>query len=1298
MRAPMGLLLAASGCLGACRSSQPAQRPPPPVETPAPGVATVQLPLPPARTPQEVALEVRAAAGSEDTRWAAAVAQVHLHNRPDLALEQAQAAVAAGGGTRWLMLRCALLAQDRRYEPFLDACAEVLTRAPASEEALAALALMDQARGQHAQYGPRLSTAVMQALDGCAVARGSQCAELALLALPKVMAEAGRAGEPKLYSAAASRSGLVTQWTVAGPLASDNVDAFRAWQDVARVSLPGKPVAAWPVPPFATVFRKVPDGALMPARYGPAGLYVAQSAVHILRPTVVTVDLRTSGSARVFISGQPAIVLDRWAQRTGPRVTAHVPLPPGWHRVVVEAAVDATDVVELRLMGPQGSSPIHRVAAALPAGATWSPGAAASHASNAGELEAAIQKAPYDAETALWAALLHTQAGHHPQARALAALVAERFPRSARAHEMAGTTVEDDTGLPDSTRHALAQTHFSRAAQMRADVLVPRYRLAVLAMEQRPDEALRTLTELAQQRPDYPHVWRSLFEIYRRHDWYAEADQALSAALETGATDGVLQPGAAWLRGQGQLTRAALLDDRAQARQDSPYSDARAELLEQRMDWPGAIREWKRLLKAYPAHPAGFQYVTLLRKTGNLSAWKAALDAHLAAFPLDQSALLERCTAVGALQNVKAAGACLADLLERFPSDAAALRLQAELAGTVLGRDGRVPEEMQAPPIIAALEQELAALPAWVGTHGTVVAFDEARREFRKDGSSMLVSHRIIRVGTRQSADDLGEITLGNNDERRILRVLRADGTVVEPELGQGKDAISLSGLSPGDYLEILTVDPGDGSPTAGVAFEAFFFDSSYPVFRSAYEVVYPAELKQRIQLKVSAEVPAPTVMVDDGQVRHSWAMERVAARTPEPFSSPGVEWRTGVLVVVGMDDTADARATCRQTAPTARPSPELQRWVAQLTTDDPAPSVLLDRVVTQVRKRVLPLGSPIEAADVLQEGRGSHFLLVRALLRLAGVPARVVAARTRLAADAGLTLPRSRDLLVLVVPTEHGNRHLASVGSVLLPEPWPPLMVDAVEADCDEMDKLGASYTLPAPVERAWEHTVDMQLEMDNAGNAQGTVSIRLSEPAANASRQQMGRATPQQVEQFMASVLGQHIPGVTLGQVTTSDTAARGGPFTVTALFEARGLARPASGGLAWEGFLERPVSRAMVGALAADEYIRVAERQSPLLLARPLRELARLRIRLPAGASAALLPRPFDVHGAGFDVRQTVTVKGQDVVVERMHQVEITRIQPDAYHGWRQSVERAMAQGRNRLVFRPQVSGKAVGAHAR
>ncbi len=1287
MRLMLLMLLAA-----ACRST------PSPKASPGPGSPVPQSATAPPRaaspshTAQETALKARAARPGADaeTHLARALAAWHLDNAPAQAQQHlGRALTASPGHPRALLMACAMANAQRNYPAFLEACARVVELAASSPEAVGALAYLDHGRGQHQDWAPRVGAAVAAALDRCPKSNSSlgACADVAAVALRSGMWAAASRGDATLWQALAGRAGLLTTFKVAGPYAPPEVDEMRTRSGLAQHGIPDQ----IPPPPrsggvFHVAPRKLLDGQLQPARLGTRGIYAVQSWVHQPRPARVFLEVRATSAFRVYVDGLKVLEFDAWDQQASVRHVVSLGVVPGWHRVSLDVAAEPNDRVELRWLSDAGTSPLDLQAADLPPNGKPSPAPTLLNTAPLADraLLANVEKDPGDVEAALGVAVMALTLDEGWRARDVMERAAAGFPSSARVQQLLASALEDDVTLPANVRQARARQACDRALALEPGNLICRYRMAVWDQQSRPDDALDGLRAVASERPDYPHVWRSLFDVYRARGWNVEAAAALEKALALGAVDGVADPGAAFFASVGNHARARALRERAARVVDSPSSARWADLLVDRLEDAAALKEWDRLLVQSPDHPEQSDRLVLLQRSGDLKALRDGLEKHLVRFPGDGDAQLQLCGVQRAVGDLKAAVACVTRVRTFFPALTAVERLALGPLPPEPGEDPTLPPADVA-ALLKELDAQLQAQPVWLKDAATVVLLDHGRTVVRGDGSALTVKHRVIRVGTRDAADELGEIQLGSNEERRLLRVITADGRVVEPEVGQGKATISLSSLGPGDTLELRTVTMGDNAPPLNVFQEHFFFADRFPTLRSEYVLDVPRGAMDVLQVTARG-VDAPQVSVQGDLVRHIWRNTFVPAARQEPASAPAHEHLPYVGVVLRGGETLDAVAVCRRLAGTGRMTPELREAAASLKASGKDAQDILDGALRLVRQRVEPDLRPWSAGESLAGGRGWHFALVRALLREAGVPARAVVASSVVTPQVNLPQLNRRDVLLLVVPTAKADVVLATVGAALVPAPWPPVLVagSALEADCDEPARLGQVYALPPPTLDAWENTAEANITVQQQGVLDGSVVMRVVDPSAAALRKDVAAATQEQLAQWLGGVVQPWLAGVELTGVETSNLAARDGPLELKLGVRSTAAAQSHGTIWVWEGVLQRPMLTGVAGGFPPEDYLRAGLRTTPLLVSRPMRERAVFRINLPAGAVLVRGPRNFDAAGEGFRVTQQVTVQGETITITRVTRVDPVRIGVQQFPAWRAAVEKMLQDGNNRLEW--------------
>ena len=186
-----------------------------------------------------------------------------------------------------------------------------------------------------------------------------------------------------------------------------------------------------------------------------------------------------------------------------------------------------------------------------------------------------------------------------------------------------------------------------------------------------------------------------------------------------------------------------------------------------------------------------------------------------------------------ALSSPSDALARVDELLREYPDDASLVLRKAQLTAHLSGASAARAVVVEALPRmrdnerLAAYAEELGVEPPWLSRlqlgddvirarreaseppfpgYPAVALLDDVERDVYEDDGSLVVRHLVIELRSKDVLDRFGEISTGDGRVVR-LRVLKPDGSIVERERHRGVDDVSLPQLSPGDIVELLTVD-----------------------------------------------------------------------------------------------------------------------------------------------------------------------------------------------------------------------------------------------------------------------------------------------------------------------------------------------------------------------------------------------------------------------------------------------------------------------------------------------------------
>jgi len=118
------------------------------------------------------------------------------------------------------------------------------------------------------------------------------------------------------------------------------------------------------------------------------------------------------------------------------------------------------------------------------------------------------------------------------------------------------------------------------------------------------------------------------------------------------------------------------------------------------------------------------------------------------------------------------------------------------------------------------------------------------------------------------------------------LRVVKKDGTTLEPEAVSGKSTVTMPHLEIGDYIETESIMSFEDDDQLGQAYLSptwFFREEKLAYARSEYVVISPES--RPLALESRGNVPKPTVERRDGLLIQHWRVDNSPAAATEPFS-----------------------------------------------------------------------------------------------------------------------------------------------------------------------------------------------------------------------------------------------------------------------------------------------------------------------------------------------------------------------------------------------------------------------------
>ncbi len=541
----------------------------------------------------------------------------------------------------------------------------------------------------------------------------------------------------------------------------------------------------------------------------------------------------------------------------------------------------------------------------------------------------------------------------------------------------------------------------------------------------------------------------------------------------------------------------------------------------------------------------------------------------------------------------------------------------------------------------------------------SVLVLDYTARRVFEDGSSLGLTHNIVRLQSDEAVDEYGEFALPEGAYLLTLRTLSADGRALEPDRIPGKETLSLPGLAIGDYVEMeyVEVAPPSEGLAGGVLGERFYFQSfEMPFDRSELVIAMPESMTPTLEPRG----PAPPVQVSvegglrllrwrvDGSL--PWPMEAQSV-TPREYL-PSVHWGVGASWEVFMRGLVDGLIDKEVFDPSAA------RLVSSILEARPeAEERERARLLHQwVLENIESTSNVFGSAPVMLASRSGHRARVLDyLLGVAGIDSSLLLARSFLFDPAESALVDDEAFSHLIVRLGEGPDAIF-------------LMTSARGVPFGFLDPLlraQPAFVIGPQAERIRLPDVDLEryrtsLRADVALNARGGALFTVVEtyrgPAAIAWRGDLEGVPEAVLEQrFEEGYVSRLIPGARLRSLEVSGRRDTEGPLILRYSFEVASLGRRQGGHWVLPRLLPSMLSAQMaslpsrtttqmVGQLARDLELRIAVPSE---------------LTMPSAPTDVALSAP---GGASFSER--ASVEGRTLRIVRSLRIPMMRVAPAAY----------------------------------
>jgi tetratricopeptide (TPR) repeat protein len=1117
------------------------------------------------------------------------------------------------------------------------------------------LASLDKARTSESEIAPvvaEVSIAHVQDLLETAPRFYERAGE----ALPRLRAEPGRLGPAAVHQIAnlqieiayrrgekasaleiAAAQGCVTSWRVAGPFGPRALLGFDR-----RFDAEGEgPLAASYDLGVGRGVRPTQEyearGCAVHVGGGPApgaGVTYAEGFVDVAQAGSYVVRLETPNSVELFVDGRSVVRRDA---RTAPaaRISFHsVELEAGRHELTAKiASRHPNPILSVAVIGANGAGP-----ASGPFGAFAE---------------------PPPASTAL-GSYLHAQTalarGDPVRAReALRRTQRQGAPGSAAVLQLRAVAALSDPLSSSDVQRDDARRLFREAAERDEQAWYPVMRLAELdAADGRALQAIDTLRAAAERWPNVVSIPLALADLLDGRGWDAYAEAAVMSARRA-APDScpALQAELGVAERRGRFARVEELAD-ALVRCDA-RSNAKYQVLLRKRAWAEAAAELERLASLEPAQ-SRFGILSAELEIATSQGNEQRIDEILDAMTTEQPQALtppilqiDRLLARGERDRARA---LVARNLAREPTAQAELRL---LERGLFGEFALTPYRLDGAEVLREFEASGRSYE-----QPQVLVLDYTVVRVFEDGSSIELTHNILRAQSEESLDELGEFSPPEGASMLTLHTIKADGRRIEPDEIAGKDTISLPNVSVGDYVEfeyVRLTEPPNAFPGGYLGSRFYFRSFEVPYDRSELTVIHPTSMTMIVDPRGPA--PATEERRADGATVLRWLVRESRPFRPEPMAVPAREWIPSINVGSNATWAAFAEGLRDALADKDIVDPEAERLARNILGEgwNAEPETRARRLYAWVVDNVENTGDLFALAPMmLRQRTGNRARILRYLYALNGLDAEIVLARS-LGSDATESELADPDTYeVPLVRLRIGEEEIfLSTEERGAPFGYVPQLVRGQEA-LRLADGAPRTRVLPGDAS-ADRRSVTVAVTLRSDGSAEAEVRETFRGAGAVGWRADLEEVPAAVLEQrFEEAYVSRLVPGARLTSLRISGREDRDEPLVFDYRFETASIGRRQ--GREW-------IVPGIFPSALAQSFAHAATRETPQLVAPSVDMDVQIRWILPDGAPAQRAPRGETFEGPGGAAAQIgYRADGGALVLDRRVRIPVMRVPVDRY----------------------------------
>ena len=738
------------------------------------------------------------------------------------------------------------------------------------------------------------------------------------------------------------------------------------------------------------------------------------------------------------------------------------------------------------------------------------------------------------------------------------------------------------------------------------------------------EEATVQLAKVLKGAPAYPQAQELKFQLVEHFNWTAEQETSLKQRLR-------LHPSCS------ALTDAAKF-------YDSNYQSERA-------------RYYEAALAT--CSPKPYQFWEQLSLRGKHKQASDSIDKYITGHPSDRHALTIAIREAVLGPDATAANRYAKTLRALAPNWGWATLLASRPESILDSRSGYSAANGFYKPFVRdplpLMRDSEAQLPdSRILINDRVVKLDSA--------GAWVYQHTVTQVLNKRGIARLGEVELPRAVDLLDLRTIKANGTLVEADLGENKNAVSMPSLAEGDAIDLAYLQH-ISSEVLAVSPEIldFAFASSQSLTRSARLTLIRDHTPEPL-LWHSPEVRCIHSEPTDDISTTTWEATNVPAIQDEP-AAPQYERRPRLLwLAMDRDQPTDIGEKIRDaligatkvTLPIREVAAELQ------SSSETSVSAAYRYVMTNIEDetenwREANITSGDEA---LQQGEGSRAATLIALLSAIGYEADLALASERGKHDPSDSCPGIRcythPLVRVIVPDS---------GQVLLDPKIDGVGAGAISPEVEGEQALlisrshvpaKQSFVVPRSTDQRSEATADLQL--DDSGELSGNIRIRFGSFRGAQMRQMLRGISAKDRVDLFRQIADRILPMANEVSATVTHEEDPEQSLELDLRIRAPKFGR-------WNG--SELQFEQMVPALGLSRtYATLPERQQPVLLETPLVETSEFRIHMPNGLEAVRMPTAVNMKSEFGEYHSEFKIEGAMLKIIRSFRIPSQVVGPTSY----------------------------------